>query len=359
MRKTTGEEIELEDDDLVLVEEAHASSISAPAPLRFPASSAPLEPPARPVTADTRARPRKLTPRRILDERVEEGVAGEIFASIAQAREHHSALQVRAVLARPPTLPPVVSHASPPPASEHVAGRLLSVTPPPFARTATRDSTPPPAFVRRSSAHIAVAASPAPARAASSVAPVSLSEATPEPIVIVVRERPKARWVLAAALIGAVCALGGTRLVGRLDAPNDAGPSAAAPPAATSPPVVTAPPAATTPPAVAAPAPLPSTAPAAQPAVMHFDDDQGASILALPAPVVVARPATPRSRASAIGSALPDGSLDLGGAPAPARPTAAPAAPPLAPAPVEPVARKRPLTPEQELAEAQLKASMR
>jgi hypothetical protein len=202
-----------------------------------------------------------------------------------------------------------------------------------------------------------------------SVAPVS-AERSPSPTVIVVRERPKAAWVIGAAAIGAVCAVLASRLVMSPDAPA---PSAGAVSPPTLPsvaaPVLPAPPA-----VAAAPAPVaPSAAPQASVAIMRFGDDQGVAFKApprppaaattgapaAPPPPVAAAPA-PRPRASAVGPALPDGSLSLGATPT-AQPTPARISAPASPAPPAPPPEKKPrvLTPEQQLAEAQLKASMR
>ncbi|HSO33432.1 MAG TPA: hypothetical protein VLT33_12950 [Labilithrix sp.] len=360
--KGAGEEIELDDDDLVLVE----------SPPAFASSS--------PTRADDRfatARPRRVTAsvsRRIVDESIQQDVAGECLSAIAAAsREGHSSSHVRSVVTRPPpartaapVAPPVPPVASPP------ASRLPSVSPPPFVRTTTarrgsaraseapapRESAPPPAFVRRSSPMIAVAGE-ASGASARSVAPVSFGDRTPEPTVIVVRERPKAAWVIGAAVIGALVAGAASRLV-MTSAEDPPAAASRAPPAAIAPPpgVVVAPPPAVTvavPPAVAAPA--------ASVAIMRFGEDQGVAFKAPPRPAAPTAPIAPtsaRPRAPAGGPGLADdASLTLGASPpSPPRASAPAPAPSPAPPPAE-TARKRALTPEQQLAEAQLKASMR
>jgi hypothetical protein len=212
------------------------------------------------------------------------------------------------------------------------------------------------------------------------MAPVSLGQPSNEPTVIVVRERPKAAWFFAAVALGALGAIGGSRLLG---------PHAATAPAL----AATAPVLAATAPVLAAAAPVlaaaaaevPAAPPVASssssesrdlpPVVMRFGDDQGVAINAMPAAPSVsgsassarpspspgaarpatrsaARPATPSTR---LGPALPDGSFGLGGSETPAATKSAAPAPP---APAAPTPR-RGLTPAQELAEAQLKASMR
>lgn len=377
--KNAGEEIELDDDDLVLVE-SPPPSFSSPPPrlLGCGADEAQMQVPARPrrVTASVS--------RRIIDESIADGVAGECLSAIAAAsRDRHSSSHVRAAIARPrpPGAPPPPRGASaPPPASLASAtaapsSRLPSVSPPPFVRTSaarlgrpaapsperaqppsssTHESARPTAFVRRSSPMIAV-----PRTAPGSDAPMSLSPRTAEPTVIVVRERPKAAWVIGAAAIGAVFAVLASRLVMANDAPVVA--------AAPQPPTSVAVPGAAAPLAVVV-APVAPAAPVAPPSasvtVMRFGDDQGVAFKAPPRPPaaptatpdkVAQAPASasaPRPRASAVGPTLPDGSLSLGGAPVSTTRTP-PAPPPPAAAP------KRALTPEQQLAEAQLKASMR
>jgi hypothetical protein len=207
-----------------------------------------------------------------------------------------------------------------------------------------------------------------------------------EPTVIVVRERPRAAWIFAAAAIGALGALGATRFLAPPAAAHEVlAPVAAATqiaqalPAAPSTAVV-APPV-----VVVAPPPTSLVAPAASglaPAIVHFGDDQGVAIksaaprrpnalapaAAAPAaaPPAAATPATIRSagpRAPSMGPALPDGSFGLGRSDTPTTPSVAPPTTPLTAsaafgaAPEPP--HRRALTPEQQLAAAQLKASMK
>lgn len=447
-RNANGDEVELDDDDVVLVEE-HGSS--APSPLYSTSTSArahgddDLAQTVRRTPEHAAPRRNTMPPgsRRILAEDIEEDVAGQCLASIAAetAREggSFSSSHIRAAIARPPALPParawpqvlaaptssvpVTTPLAPPSSAPGSSfSRLPSVHPPPFVRApafgfeaqrshgyaevpGVRDSNPVPAFVRRSSPILPPAA---PSYAAltratpaqpsdrnvssvSSVAPVSLSQRPNEPTVIVVRERPKAAWIVAAAALGALGALTATRLLGppALEAPVAA---AAQAPLAPPPSTVVVVPAASSPPAGALgtspTAPHvsgPALADHTTPAVMRFGDDQGVAIGAVkaaapalaasPAPAPRAptaarqaspRPAAPRVQPPRLGPALPDGSFGLGrteSAPAPhaAAPVVAPAPPaPAAPAPpaAEP-GRKRALTPEQQLAEAQLKASMK
>lgn len=381
-RKNAGEEIELDDDDLVLVESPPPSFATPPIPrVDLGPRRGPDEPP-------TTARPRRVTAsvsRRIIDESVAQGVAGECLSAIAAAsRERQSSSRVRAAVTPPPPAPPARSAPPPPLAAPRLDGasasapasRLPSVSPPPFVRTTSvarapapitlvaRESSPPlPAFVRRSSSMIPIARHGA--GDPGSVAPVS-SERTPSPTVIVVRERPKAAWVIGAAAIGAVFAVLASRLVMTVDGP-EARPAAASSSTLTSatPPVLAVPPAIVV--APAAPSVAASASASASPEVMRFGDDQGVAFKAPPRPPVagpvtpapVAASTSPRPRAAALGPALPDGSLSLGASPStPARPSSPAASAPSPPPPPE----KKParvLTLEQQLAEAQLKASMK
>ena len=338
-----GEEVELDDDDLVLVESPPPSfATSSPLPRLFGRGLG--EPPV--------ARARRASAsvsRRIIDESVAQDVAGECLSAIAAAsHDRQSSSQVRAGVTRPPPPPARSAPAAP-------ASRLPSVSPPPFVRTTTtgearpsdpitrlgtRESSPPSAFVRRSSPMIPIARSPRHAGDPGSVAPVS-SEATPSqppPTVIVVRERPRAVWVIGAAAIGAVFAVLASRLVMTAHGP-EARPAAASPPTLSA-----APPVLAVAPAVVV-APLPAAPPSSSASILRFGDDQGVAFRA------------PRPRASAVGPALPDGSLSLGATPTTPTRTSSPAA--AAPAAAPPEKKPRVLTPEQQLAEAQLKASMR
>jgi hypothetical protein len=356
-RKANEVEVELEAEDLIPVEEDRASS---PPSTRDDRSN----------RAETRPRRGTVPPvsYRVLDEAVEEDVAGECLKSIAAEVDASGAFRSSGRLRAAPRVWTVPPPALPAP-SPVSASRLPAVTSPPFVRT---QATPSPIFARTSeppsapqsaapstskafasppsssSSSVVPAAPPSSdklttVRNASSLPPVSLGN-TPEPTVIVVRERPKAGWIIAAAMIGAVCAVFGTRLVGSASVEEHAGANASAPP-----PAVTS----VTTIATALVAPPPSSA--KPPSIVRFDDDQGVAIPALQsstsasAAAKTARP-TPRpthAPASAASQA----------APPPATPTPPPPAP-AAPAAVE-APKKKVLTPEQQLAEAQLKASMK
>ena len=404
-RRATDDEVELTEDDLVLVEEIAPRAPKSSAWSQSHVRAAQPRPP----------RGAALPPgsRRVLDEQVEEDVAGQCLASIAAAtslessRHLRSSSHLRAALAAPPAagVSPGVARGGSSESPSHGSTRLPSVTSPPFVRTATsrerdshalrtapeapgiRDSSPPAAFVRRStpphaypvsSGSLPSSVAVANAGAFGSVAPVSMTSLRPgaqEPTVIVVRERPRSLWILAAAAFGAVGAITAMRFTPATSGASSAAephaevtPAAALPlpPAAVVAPVVTL----GVPPAAVAAASS-SVGPAAPTsAVMHFADDEGVAIGRAPAPaaprkptgaapgVSVAPPARPAPRVPSMGPALPDGSFGLGrsdtttaAAPSPPSLTSTP------PAPEPP--RKRVLTPEQQLAEAQLKASMK
>jgi hypothetical protein len=180
-----------------------------------------------------------------------------------------------------------------------------------------------------------------------SVAPVSL--AASEPTVIIVRDRPRVAWVVAAAMIGALAAFAVIRV-------------AAAP----------APAPARTAEVIARPA-----QPRAEPAVVRFDDGDGV-VIQMPAPIpVIAASALPEARASGVPQAASPAVRAAVSAPILAESLPAPrsATPKVtssslanesrggasssasAAPPASPPARK--LTPEQELAEAQLRAAAR
>ena len=377
-RTANDDVVELTDEDLVPVDE-----IAPPAAARLSQS------PAHPASRSRITRASALPPgsRRVLDEQIEEDVAGQCLASIAIAtrasspRRLSSSSHIRASLAAAPVpAPPIASPEWRAPESP-ASARLPSVSPPPFVRTTPpsswprahapeapgiRDSVAPAAFVRRSSPELARPAS------IGSVAPVSMSslpsaQASAEPTVILLRERPRSIWILAAAALGALGAVAAMRFApAAVSHETVAGAAAQAPsPPA---PVLSLPSTAVVP-------PIASSVPAA-PAVMMFTDEQGVAIKSIPAPAApavgaaaprksvtpatAAAPPAPRPaqapRAPSMGPALPDGSFGLGRsdtttASSPPSLTAA------APAPEPP--RKRALTPEQQLAEAQLKASMK
>lgn len=379
--------VELADDDLVVVVDGDGS---APEPARAAPrrvlAKASLPPVSAPPVASRSSQsvPVAAPSRRFLrpDERVEEDVAGECLASIAAETRSRGGLLVRTPrevdldlevdvellgAAPPAALPPL---GAPPPRAS-VPWARESAPGGPFARTSPS-----------SSRGIPVAAPSFPpslpsAPSYDSVAPVSAASGARvhEPTVIVLREKPKTAWYVGSAVVGAACALLAMRLVATSTAaprppPTDVAASVsheapaatvvtpAAPPASAAPPVtvirfddtqgvaITVPPAA--PPAVP-----PSAHPAAHappPAAPH----------APPPAAALANPATPPkppvARATPISSTkLPDGSFTLGGSETVTAPR--PAAPP--PPATHTPAKKGPLTPEQELAEAQLKASMR
>lgn len=286
------------------------------------------------------------------------------------------------------------------PAAAPVGNVITKTVEIPTVRGHVRSETPPPVV--------------------SSLVPVAVpSEAKAvEPTVIVLRERPKVGWIVASAAIGALCALAAAKLV---TSSHDDGPAAAAQttstttiatavmngpaPAAPLPPVATT--NAITPnPMLANPAPITAPAPATTGAVVRFADEQGVAIaapkpttaVAGPAakPAIAPAPAAPKTVVPAKTTKpvkspmLPDGSFPLGhgetksaAAPAPAPPppvtntpsqaekaaqaalattilpsgTSGNAVVPAAEPPPPP--RRRALTPEQQIADAQLKASMK
>ncbi|MBX3222241.1 MAG: hypothetical protein KF795_17110 [Labilithrix sp.] len=231
-----------------------------------------------------------------------------------------------------------------------------------------------------------------PAPSAPSVAPVAVSNA--EPTVIVVRDRPRTAWVVAAAAIGALAAVTVMRFGAPRVAPEVTPPSPAAAVVVDAPITAPASPAtalqavaspaspasvsqAVASQAVASPASPASASPrhAADPAVVRFGDDDGVSIKVAPgasatpptAPAAAqaaprsapkpARPSRPLNPKVSPPTLLPDGSLGLANNSRAPAPTVAPAATPLPVPPPPP--RRRALTPEQELAEAQLRAATR
>ncbi len=414
-KKNQSDEVELDEDDFEVVE----------------VSSTPK------TVQRAVARPRTIVPvsRRILAEEVEEDVAGQCLASIAAETsqtwriEVDSSSSIIAVAASPLTRP--IDE----PTTPSSISRLPAVSAPPLSRAGAahvpgvRESTPPPAFVRRSSpklpaipaaapsSYVAVASAVSGEESASeksSVAPVAMPVSQmahgaqrAEPTIIVVRERPRVAWIFAAAAIGALASFGATRLMSTSSAPLAstappstevapaaagaavapiapiaAGPSTAvvapqAPQAPTAPTAPTAPaappaPALQSPPALATHAAATSTPP---PAIVHFGDDEGVAIKAPAASLPARRPAssaagapaapaaTTRSsapRVPSMGPALPDGSFGLGRSDTSTTSSASAPPPALTASAVASAdARKRALTPEQQLAAAQLKASMK
>lgn len=232
----------------------------------------------------------------------------------------------------------------------------------------------------------------------SRVAPLATHVRPQEPTVIVLRDKSKVTWALASAGLGAFAAVVAMLAVGPAAPPPPApaatatapapqgaqGPAAAVTlgavaPRPTSPvgDVVVAPTHTVTAPLVAVPAEIATTPPvslpptgAQEPRTVSFGEGEGVAIAApssqvqvpwappAPAPTVAA---TPRARPAQVQPAATVPVADTRSAPAPrpeSKPAVAPTTPPVAPAaPAAPAGRR--LTPEQELAEAQLKASMR
>jgi hypothetical protein len=370
-KRTKSDEIELGDEDILLVESDDAVCVDIDVDVDVELEVAP--PPSGrhrlpPVTAPPPKLPR---PRLVSSPAFEDDVADQCLATIA-AEASRARLTDRfpaSIVPPPARMPPP----APLPSFDDDAiatSRLpvVTVPPPRVAVPYSRDSVPgvaappsgpAPAFVRTSSSSLP--------SAASSVAPVALT-AMPEPTVIVVRQPPRTAWIVASAVVGAACALGAMRLL-----PSGPSASHASEPA----PVVASP----APPPVLAPAVTATHASAAAPAVVKFAEGQGVAIVApaiapaappaaapthaaahatvaskTPSPAPVA--AKPAAKTASLGPKLPDGSMALGGAqPEPAKAAPAQTAQP-APAP-PPSPAKRRLSPEQELAEAQLKASMK
>jgi hypothetical protein len=404
-KKNQSDEVELDEDDFEVVE----------------ISSTPKTVQTAQATAQrTAARPRTILPvsRRILAEEVEEDVAGQCLASIAAETsqtwriEVDSSSSIIAVAASPLARP--LDEA----ATQSSISRLPAVSAPPLSRAGAgqvpgvRESSPPPAFVRRSNPKLAAIPAAAPSSyvavaaavsgeekrtgddksSASSVAPVAMPLSLAhgaqrvEPTIIVVRERPRVAWIFAAAAIGALASFGATRLMSS-PAPvaSTTPPSAEVAPAAAaavaagpstavvspSPPSPPSPPSAAAPPAPAALATQAAAPATPAPAIVHFGEDEGVAIkspaASAPArrspPSAPAGGATTRSTAPRIpsmGPALPDGSFGLGRSDTSTTSSASAPAPALTASAVAPAAdRKRALTAEQQLAAAQLKASMK
>jgi hypothetical protein len=385
-RRKKSDEVELGDDDIVVVEEAAVEIDVAELEVVEVAGARPLLPRTAPPPPKMSLR-RLVTPR----DRFEDDVADECLKSIAAATS-----QTRSARLSDSFPASIVPPAPRVPHFEASVDELLSAAPLPQFELSDADETARrPALSSSSSMPIArdsgaipgvralppsppsVSSLPTPVfsrttsspalPAASSIAPVSMSSSESssrspvEPTVILVRQPPKAAWVVAAAFLGAACALMGMHLLTR---------SADSPPpivlAAPPPPVTTQ----------ATPASPPAPTPTPTPATVRFNDDQAMAVIAAPAPTVSATPAAkpavttaakttnvaplpkPATKPSSLGPKLPDGSMALTKMPSTAPPAAAPSPPP-EPAPAPPPGPKRRLTPEQELAEAQLKASMR
>ena len=290
-----------------------------------------------------------------------------------------------------------------------VSSRLPAVTAPPYPRlnpwprasspdrseveTASRPwsvagvSAPRSPFVRRTASspdlrEPKLTPVPNDAAGSGSMAPVSLP-ARGEPTVIVVRERPRAEWMMGSAAIGAFCAVAVMAVIARWAAPSAPAPVAATAPASPPPAAVAA--EAAEPASAAAPV---TTAATSKKGVVQFGEGQGLAIRSGPAPRArswkpAARPSATHAQSTPPPATMPDGSLGLASksnastattsaastsAPstpvAQAQPSAAPLPQAQEPAPGNAPGNvtaksKRPLTPEQELAEAQLRASLR
>lgn len=357
-RRRKAEEIELGDDDIVVLHEDAIEVDVAELEIEPVAAVAPVAPASvRHRLPPVSVPPPKLSLRRDSTgvDRFGDDVADECLESIraATSRARLSDSFPASIVPPPPRLPSFeISDAD-----ETTRRPAMSSSPMPVAResvpgVASASSTPAPVFARTSSSSLP---------AVSSVAPVSMSS-TPgpvEPTVILVRQPPRTGWVVAAAFLGAACALFAMHLLARpAETPAAAASAVAVPP----------PPVATTAAPVAPPAP---------PATVRFNDDQGVAVVAPPAPPAPAKPVvttasikTPPAPASpakaaakpaaSLGPKLPDGSMALGARASDATTATKPAAPAAAtePAPASNAPKKK-LTPEQELAEAQLKASMR
>jgi len=374
-RKRRGSEdpIELSDEDLVVIEDESIDVV--------------LELPQAPQPGPRAARLRTVSA-------LEDDVAGECLASIASIASSDAVEAVTDVPAREsvnprPLTPPTTRRSGAPPSSRPFVApwsRLPTVTAPPFSRpapltqrssrevtpvstglTARRGSAPsaPSAFARRSSPHLEQGVVTNETRgtssASGSIAPVSMGQADLAPqTVVIVRERPKARWVIGSAALGAVAALLAARFAGGVGGSDEATPAPAQ--------------VATTTIATAVVAAGTAPAPSVSVRVVRFDESEGVEI---PRPVPPATPAATLSLAPAAAapvtspastpvSAAPVSATVSHASSSPSPASASPAsashhprvAPP-SPSPVAPPPARRPLTPEQELAEAQLRASMR
>jgi hypothetical protein len=355
-------ELELEEDDLLPVE------------------SAPALPRPRPPAPPMRARAATIPPisRRAIDERVANDVAGECLASIAEVTSRHRIpLSVTPTTVPPPPLSRSEEHGvdvsldelfdtavRPPRAS----ARLPAVTAPPFVRTPAHAAASSSRIPAATSSSAVTRGAPPPMERApkASDAPVSVPVRAPEATVIVVREPPRTAWIVAAAVGGAILAVGGMRT---LASSNDA-PAPITTTAAAATPVVKDTPLVAPPPATVAPPERPPSG-----AVVSFTEPVAIKV---PSPASSAPSTVPSATAKAQPQAqapskpkappppkLPDGSYgltrgDAPGKPAPA-PTLAPPAPKSEPPKSEAASTSRPraLTPEQQLAEAQLRASMK
>lgn len=400
-------ELELGEADLVVMEEAPAASSMRP---RMPSIPPPLPRASLPEIV-LPAHPTPRPSRRTLDEKMVEDVTGQCLATIAEvtSRTRIPLSLVDAITAAPSSGASKRSSKKIVAAAPSSASNIL--TPPMRGRpveepeeeteqnaassvkvaleSAIRKKLPPissPPFVRRSSASLlpsereivprispvapssTAIAMAADSRRPLSDAPVSVSKLGENTQVVVVREPPKAYWVAVAAVIGAAAAIGGMRLA----APST--PSSSAPASI----AVEAPVAAPIAKDVVAPPPE-KAAEKASSTVVHFGDGQGIAIPAAKSshtpkssepskPVVAATSKPPASAAPKSATTaspvprpprLPDGSYGLARSDAAPTPPPKEAPAPAAPPPPAPEKKAKNLTPEQQLAEAQLKASMK
>lgn len=375
-RRKKADEIELGDEDIVVLA---GGEVDAAVEVDIDVDVEDLE--VRPSSSSLpRVTPPKASLRRLVTPRdqFEDDVAHECLESIAAATRQPPRVSRLSDAFPASIVPPVPRLPSFDSAADPIDELLASAPLPQFELSDADETTRRPAMSSSSSMPIArdsvpgvlaipsapLSASSIPTPvfsrttsspnlpAASSIAPVAMNS-TPghvEPTVILVRQPPKTAWIVAAAFLGAACALLSMRLLMRpVDPPQTIVVTSAPPPSN--------------------PTPAPAAPPA--PATVRFNDDQGVAVIAAPTttvssapapkPVVtavVATPPKPAAKPASLGPKLPDGSMALTKAPEKPAPAAAP--PPAAPPePAAPAGKKKPLTPEQQLAEAQLKASMK
>ncbi len=268
----------------------------------------------------------------------------------------------------PPVRPPPFGRGSVPPARSSIPGVAPMVSDDndaaetlpfpmrtPFARVATDDDRP-----SRDLEWLPSVSSPPAASDVRSVVPVAVPRNDATNVTVIVRERPpRMAWVVAAGAIGALAAV----LVMRVFAPASPVTATVAPPPATAAPSA-APPAVVRfgeedGVAIKVPAPSPPASHAVHPVTAPASasaSPRHAHPAASPSPSP-ARPSRALSPKVAAPVQLPDGSLGLASTGKAASSASAPAPAPT-PLPLPPSGgRKRPLTPEQELAEAQLRAA--
>jgi hypothetical protein len=366
------DEVELDDDDLMVVEDAPVRPSLGGVGVRTvmtareaPSSRLPaVRPPPVSSRSMLRAAPSSRPRSNPIDVRVEDEVIDECISSIEAAVAATSPGPMRASQRRYVDDQAITTRDPQLPSSAHRSARAL---PPPST----------PAFVRRSQPMgWAPRAGVGAAQSHPSVAPVALSNASNEPTVIVVKQRPKSAFVLASAAIGALAAIVAMRLTG-VDAQPTAAPAPAAAaltatalaPSPAAPAVASAasaaaaaaPTAAAEAPTAAAEAP----AAAAEPTVVTFKDDQGVAIkvpasTSASAPSHAAAPvAKPHARPKAPSAGPPPLLPDTpAGRPAGVHAKVADVAP-APPAKTEAPARRRPLSAAERLAEEQLRAALK